>query len=145
MAIKKERVAERLLELRESHGLSQEDAARRVGITHRQWQRWEQGESMPYPRNLELVANRFGISIREFFDDEVVLRDDDVDVDQLTRLERKLDALLIHAGFNLADFDTEDGAAEIAAAAGEASELLADRPAANASGKRAPARRRRAS
>lgn len=82
---------ERLLELRERHGLSQEDAAHKVGITTRQWQRWETGESMPYPRNLDAVASRFGISVAEFFDPP---DDISVDVAQLDRMEAKLDEIL---------------------------------------------------
>lgn len=91
MALRREKVMERLLELRERHGLSQEDAARKVGITHRQWQRWENGESMPYPRNLDAVASKFGISVAEFFDPEP---DISVDVAQLDRIEATLNAIL---------------------------------------------------
>lgn len=92
MALRREKVMERLLDLRERHGLSQEHAAQKVGITHRQWQRWEQGESMPYPRNLDAVASAFGISITDFFDPaEPVL---DSDPAQLDRIEQKLDAIL---------------------------------------------------
>lgn len=69
MALRKERVVERLVQLREQHSLSQEQAAQKVGVTSRQWQRWEAGESMPYPRNFDLIAQRFGISVVEFFDD----------------------------------------------------------------------------
>lgn len=82
---------ERLLELRERHGLSQEDAAHKVGITTRQWQRWETGESMPYPRNLDAVASRFGISVAEFFDPAEAVT---ADVAQLDRIEAKLDEIL---------------------------------------------------
>lgn len=98
MALRQEKVSERLLELREHHGLSQEDAARKVGITHRQWQRWETGESMPYPRNLDAVASAFGISIVEFFDpDEPVVPDAPHLArieDRLAEQEKRLDALL---------------------------------------------------
>lgn len=69
MALRRERIAERLAQLREHSGLTQEQAAQKVGITHRQWQRWESGESVPYPRNLEVIASRFGITVAEFFDD----------------------------------------------------------------------------
>ena len=71
MAIRKERVSERLKELRENKGFTQEQAAPFVGITLRQWQRWEGGESMPYPRNLDAIASKFGITIAEFFDGPV--------------------------------------------------------------------------
>ena len=92
MALRRERVVERLSELRERASLSQEDAARKVGVTHRQWQRWESGESMPYPRNLDKVASAFGISVAEFFDD-VPLTVPDTRSDQLDRIETELAGL----------------------------------------------------
>ena len=90
MALRQEKVSERLRELRERNGLSQEDAARKVGITHRQWQRWESGDSMPYPRSLDMVASTFGISVAEFFDPAEPV----VDQSQLDRIEAKLDQVL---------------------------------------------------
>lgn len=92
MALRREKVMERLLDLRERHGLSQEHAAQRVGITHRQWQRWETGASMPYPRNLDAVASAFGISVADFFDADPAV--EVADVGQLDRIEAKLDELL---------------------------------------------------
>jgi transcriptional regulator with XRE-family HTH domain len=70
MALRQERVAQRLAELRERHALSQDKAAQKVGITHRQWQRWENGESMPRPANLGEVALAFGVPVTTFYDDE---------------------------------------------------------------------------
>jgi transcriptional regulator with XRE-family HTH domain len=71
MAVTRDRVMARLRELRQIHGsderpLSQEDAAHRAGITTRQWQRWESGESMPYSRNLGKVAENFGVTVDWF-------------------------------------------------------------------------------
>lgn len=69
MALRRERISERLGELREQSSLTQEQAAGRVGVTLRQWQRWESGESIPYPRNLDAIASKFGLSVAEFFDE----------------------------------------------------------------------------
>jgi transcriptional regulator with XRE-family HTH domain len=90
MALRQEKVSARLTELRERHGLSQEDAARKVGITVRQWQRWETGESMPYPRNLDAVASSFGVTVSGFFDEASPV----IENSQLDRIEGKLDELL---------------------------------------------------
>ena len=77
MALNRERVAERMRLLRRpddptaenpTYELSQEAAAHKAGVTTRQWQRWEAGESMPYPRNLGEVADRFGIEVSDFFE-----------------------------------------------------------------------------
>lgn len=76
LAIQKESVSRKLAQLRITHAdpqtgkaLSQEKAAARVHVTMRQWQRWESGESIPYPRNLEAIAAEFGFEVAEFFDD----------------------------------------------------------------------------
>lgn len=83
MALRKERVVERLVQLREVHGLTQEQAAARVGVTVRQWQRWEAGKSMPYPRNLDMIAAKFGITVADFFDEDVVTESLDDRVQEL--------------------------------------------------------------
>lgn len=110
MALRQEKVSERLLELRERQGLSQEDAARKVGITHRQWQRWETGASMPYPRNLDAVASAFGIGVGEFFDAEPTQMSD---VSQLDRIEAKLDEVLALLGSNGEDALATAGAEDL--------------------------------
>jgi transcriptional regulator with XRE-family HTH domain len=75
LAVQKETVSRVLAELREQHKppgsdkpLSQERAAARVGVTGRQWQRWESGESEPYLRNLEAVASEFNIPVSRVLD-----------------------------------------------------------------------------
>lgn len=76
MAIQRENVMNRLVRLREEIGhpdkhdkpLPQDQAAARAGVTVRQWQRWESGESVPYARNLSEVADAFGFDVGEFYD-----------------------------------------------------------------------------
>ena len=93
LAIKKETVSRRLAELRDERDLSQEKAAALVGVTMRQWQRWEAGESVPYPRNLDAIAEHFGINVASFFeDDRPRVTDTNPQPSQLDRLEQKLDA-----------------------------------------------------
>jgi transcriptional regulator with XRE-family HTH domain len=87
MALRREKIAQRLGELRERDSLTQEQAAAKVGVTLRQWQRWEVGESVPYPRNLDAVASRFGITVAEFFDPE------EGAVDRVAILETKVSEL----------------------------------------------------
>lgn len=116
MALRKERVAERLSDLRERGALSQEQAAAKVGVTLRQWQRWEAGESVPYPRNLDSVASAFGISVAEFFDEPQVVVTPDVrqldriqaDVDDMrAKLDELLDLLRPAAETLAAAFEAE--------------------------------------
>lgn len=68
LAIRKETVVRKLTEIREAHDLTQERAAAKVGVTVRQWQRWESGASVPYARNISAIAECFDISENEFFD-----------------------------------------------------------------------------
>lgn len=68
LAIRKETVVRKLTELRAAHDLTQERAAAKVGVTVRQWQRWEGGASVPYARNLSQVADAFGFDVSEFDD-----------------------------------------------------------------------------
>jgi transcriptional regulator with XRE-family HTH domain len=105
MALRRERIVERLAELRERHSLSQEDAARKVGVTHRQWQRWESGESTPYPRNLDKVASAFRVPVSTFFDEDPIVLSDD---DQLDRIEAMLERITQALGL---DGDGEPGEA----------------------------------
>lgn len=90
MALRQERVAQCLAELRERHGLSQERAAQKVGITHRQWQRWENGQSMPRPGNLGEVALAFGVPISWFYDEEIEIKPDPTQLDRVEEMLKQL-------------------------------------------------------
>jgi transcriptional regulator with XRE-family HTH domain len=90
MALRQERVAQRLAELRERHALSQEKAAQKVGITHRQWQRWENGQSMPRPGNLGEVALAFGVPVTTFYEEDDAPELDDDRLDEALGLLKQL-------------------------------------------------------
>lgn len=76
LAIQRENVMQRLVRLRHEIGhpdkpgepLPQDQAAQRAGVTARQWQRWENGVSVPYARNLSAVADAYGFDVGEFYD-----------------------------------------------------------------------------
>jgi len=90
MALRQERVVETLIALRERHSLGQEDAARKIGIGLRQYQRWEAGESMPRANNLGRAALAYGVSPTIFYDDEDLPAST---VPQLDRMESELEQL----------------------------------------------------
>lgn len=99
MALRREKIAQRLGELREINSLTQEQAAAKVGVTLRQWQRWEAGESVPYPRNMDVVASHFGLSVSEFFDNEPLAGGSPrvlVLEAKVEELERQLEMVLAH-------------------------------------------------
>lgn len=97
LAIHKKTVVEKLASLRDDHDLTQEKAAQAVGVTVRQWQRWESGASVPYPRNLDAIAARFGFDVADFFTDNepIPARADEPagrsQADQLDRLQELLE------------------------------------------------------
>jgi transcriptional regulator with XRE-family HTH domain len=104
LAEQQTRVAERVGRLREAHALTQEAAAARAGVTLRQWQRWESGESEPYARNLAKLSEEFDVPLSELVGSEPVRET------QLDSIERKLDQILEALGIT-----TGESAAEVVA------------------------------
>lgn len=68
MDLLKERIARHLTEIRERKGMTQDQVAREVGVTTRQYQRWEGAMSTPYWRNIEALAEALGVSPTEIVD-----------------------------------------------------------------------------
>jgi transcriptional regulator with XRE-family HTH domain len=48
-----EPLSSRIRDARSDRGLTQDETARRVGVTLRAYQRWEEGASLPHRRNLD--------------------------------------------------------------------------------------------
>ena len=72
----------RLKELRQEKGDTQEDVAKAMGVTRRGYQKWENGESQIKPEKAQQLADYFGVSVgyllgyiddSEIYDDEVVV------------------------------------------------------------------------
>lgn len=53
-------IASNLLALRKRKGLTQEEVARAVDITWRNYQRWEKGKVIPKPANVSKLARFYG-------------------------------------------------------------------------------------
>lgn len=76
MALSAERIAMKLVELREREGhedrpgkpMAVETAAERAGVRMRTWQRWEAGETTPYARNLSAIIEAFKLPA-DYFED----------------------------------------------------------------------------
>lgn len=56
-------IANRLVELRQARGLSQEDLAASLGVSRQAVSKWERGESAPDTDNLIALATHYGISL----------------------------------------------------------------------------------
>jgi transcriptional regulator with XRE-family HTH domain len=97
-----QRLGARLAKERARLGLNQEDAARKIGVTHRAYQRWESGDAMPFARNLRSAAEAFGLDVGELAGG--LPQNGDVQ-GQLDRIEAKLDHLIV--GLSALPLDTD--------------------------------------
>ena len=67
-------IADRLIQLRKKHGLSQEELADKLGLSRQAVSKWERAEASPDTDNLICLAKLYGVSL-----DELLSTDDDVD------------------------------------------------------------------
>src|SRR5947209_15140887 len=82
-----EQLGVRLRTLARARGItSDEDAARLIGVSYRQYQRWLSGESDPRSTSLKQIAQAFEIPLVELLGEP--------DPTQLDRIEAKLERLL---------------------------------------------------
>ncbi len=59
------KIPERLRELRQAHGYSQEELAEKMIVTRQAISKWERGDALPDTENLIALAEIYGISIDE--------------------------------------------------------------------------------
>ena len=90
VAVSQEDFSRKMLALREQHLLSQEEAARRIGVATRTWARWEDPDpatgNVPRLSTLALIADEFKVPVTYFGINEA-------DPDQLDRIEAAVNAL----------------------------------------------------
>ena len=58
-------IANRLVQLRKSNNLSQEDLAGKIGVSRQAVSKWERAEASPDTDNLILLSKIYGISLNE--------------------------------------------------------------------------------
>ncbi len=58
-------IANRLVEYRKKHNLSQEDVAEKIGVSRQAVSKWERVEASPDTDNLIALANLYGVSLDE--------------------------------------------------------------------------------
>ena len=71
-------IANRLVQLRKQHGLSQEELAEKLGISRQAISKWERAESSPDTDNLISIAKLYNVSLDELLktdEDPETLRD----------------------------------------------------------------------
>jgi len=88
-------IAQRLVELRESWGLSQPAAAARAGIDKGQWYRYEKGKNVPQQRTQEKIRAAFDLPANFFGDavEPVTQSDMDVILERLAHLGEMVSVL----------------------------------------------------
>ena len=64
-------IANRLVELRKKHNLSQEQLAEKLGLSRQAVSKWERAEASPDTSNLILLARLYNISLDELLDTEI--------------------------------------------------------------------------
>ena len=64
------KLADRLVELRKEHKLSQEALAEKLGLSRQSISKWERAEASPDTDNLIALANVYGISLDELLGNE---------------------------------------------------------------------------
>lgn len=82
-------IANKLVELRKQHNLSQEELAEKLGISRQAISKWERAESSPDTDNLIALAKLYNISL-----DELLINDkneiEEIEVDEPEVLEPKV-------------------------------------------------------
>ena len=66
-------IANRLVQMRKAHGLSQEELASRLGISRQAVSKWERAESSPDTDNLIMLSRLYGVSL-----DQLLATEDDI-------------------------------------------------------------------
>ena len=66
--------ANRLLQYRKKHNLSQEELANKIGVSRQAVSKWERAEASPDTDNLILLAEIYGVSLDELLRSEQFLK-----------------------------------------------------------------------
>ncbi len=86
-------IANRLIQLRKKHGLSQEELADKLGLSRQAVSKWERAEASPDTDNLICLAKLYGVSL-----DELLSTDEDVETivkEQVKKDEPEKDSIQI--------------------------------------------------
>jgi transcriptional regulator with XRE-family HTH domain len=86
----KELLGARIKEIRKSRQLSQERLAEKVGVEPKQISRIEGGKSSPSMDTLEAIARELHVEMKELFDYQHLLDEDNIE-DQAQRILRMMD------------------------------------------------------
>lgn len=105
-------IANRLVNLRKSNGLSQEALAEKLGISRQAVSKWERAEASPDTDNLIMLARLYGVSL-----DELLRTEDEIPIPEPVSEEPVAEALIteeeqkeyVHVGFEGVHVKDKDG------------------------------------
>ena len=85
--------ANKLVNLRKSFGLSQEDLAARLGVSRQAVSKWERAESSPDTDNLIALANIYNMSVDDILDSEIEIKERELEeVKSVKSIDKKQEA-----------------------------------------------------
>ena len=83
-------IANKLVNLRKSFGLSQEDLAAKLGVSRQAVSKWERAESSPDTDNLIALAQIYKLSVDEILDAEIEIKERELsDIKKTKFMENK--------------------------------------------------------
>lgn len=81
----REEIAYNVKRLRTEAGYTQDEVAQRIGITWRNYQKYEKAGAVPRPENLEKLAKVYGVSVEEILGQTPGPKGKDASIANLTR------------------------------------------------------------
>ena len=97
----------RLKELRQKQGDTQEDVAKAMGVTRRGYQKWENEESQIKPEKAQQLADYFGVTTGFLLGFGTLEEELEYDRKEMYKLFQKEDDALLSLGHLLSDNDIE--------------------------------------
>ena len=97
----------RLKELRQKKGDTQEDVAKAMGVTRRGYQKWENEESQIKPEKAQQLADYFGVTTGFLLGFGTLEEELEYDRKEMYKLFQKEDDALLSLGHLLSDNDIE--------------------------------------
>lgn len=81
----RQEIAYNVKRLRAEAGYTQDEVAQRIGITWRNYQKYEKAGAVPKPENLERLAKLYGVSVEEILGQTPGPKGKDASIANLTR------------------------------------------------------------
>jgi transcriptional regulator with XRE-family HTH domain len=98
------KTADRLIELRKNHNLSQEALSEKLGVSRQAISKWERGESSPDTDNLIALAGIYGITLDDILNPEKQIKSPQPEPEQPKQEKEKKPAIYADLGTTLFKF-----------------------------------------